>query len=32
MLKKLSLLAVVICIFSVPAGALAPVKYSVDAN
>jgi polyisoprenoid-binding protein YceI len=32
MLKKLSLLAVVICIFGVPAGALAPVKYSADAN
>jgi polyisoprenoid-binding protein YceI len=32
MLKKLSLLAVVICIFAVPAGALAPVKYSADAN
>jgi polyisoprenoid-binding protein YceI len=32
MLRKLPLLAVVVCLLAIPARAVAPVKYSVDAN
>jgi polyisoprenoid-binding protein YceI len=32
MLKKLPLLVVVVCLFVIPARAVAPVKYSADAN
>ena len=32
MLKKLPLLTVVVCLLVIPASAVAPVKYSVDAN